>query len=215
MNLALSARARAAAWTTVSFETGYDRFTDALSRTSANVVWAGTGVLLDSRDFPANPRSGVRLSALTKVGNRSTDSVGSDAVTHVELDLSGFVPLGPSLAWSNSAGLRAVYSAVALTVSELYALGGPGSVRGYQEAEFTSRQVGWLRTELRYSLGRASSLFPFFDVGAYQDARHIVPGYGVGTRVATRVGVLGLDYGIAFRDSPLRGKVHLSYDVLF
>ena len=216
-NLALSAKAHAAAWTTVSFETGYDRFTDALSRTSANVVWAGTGVLMDSRDFPANPRSGVRLSAFTKVGNRSTDSASSDAVTHVELGLNGILPFGRSLAWSNSVGLRAVYSAAALTASELYTLGGPSTVRGYREDEFASTRVGWFSTELRYSLDRTSSIFPFLDVGIYQDSLdwQVKPGYGAGTRVATQVGVLGLDYGVAFRDSPLRGKVHLSYDLLF
>jgi outer membrane protein assembly factor BamA len=216
-NLALSAKARAAAWTTVSFETGYDRFTDALSRTSADVVWAGTGVVLDSRDFPANPRSGVRVSALTKVGNRSTDSVGSDVVTHVELGLSGVLPQGRRLAWSNSVGLRAVYSGAALIESELYPLGGPGTVRGYREDEFVSTRVGWFNTELRYSLDRTSSVYPFLDVGLYQDSLDwwVKTGYGVGTRVATQVGVLGLDYGIAFGDSPLRGKVHLSYDVVF
>jgi outer membrane protein assembly factor BamA len=216
-NLALSARARAAAWTTVSFETGYDRFTDAVSRTSADVVWAGTGVVLDSRDFPANPRSGARLSALTKVGNRSTESAGSDAVTHVELGLNGVLPVGQCLAWSNTAGLRAVYSGAALTRSELYALGGPGTVRGYREDEFVSTRVGWLSTELRYSLDRVSIIYPFLDVGIYQDSLgwQAKPGYGAGTRVATQVGVFGLDYGVALRDSPLRGKVHLSYDVLF
>jgi outer membrane protein assembly factor BamA len=216
-NLALSARARAAAWTTVSFETGYDRYTDALSRTSANVVWAGTGVVLDLRDFPANPRSGVRLSALTKVGNRSTDSASSDAVTHVELGLNDVLPYGRSLAWSNSVGLRAVYSAAPLTASELYTLGGPGTVRGYREDEFVSARVGWFSTELRYSLDRTSSIYPFLDVGIFQDSLgwQVEPGYGIGTRVATQVGVLGFDYGVAFRDSPLRGKVHLSYDVLF
>ena len=212
-NLALSADARATTWTTVSFETGYDRFTDALIRTSADVVWAGTGVLLDSRDFPANPRSGVRLSALTKVGNRVADSARSDVVTHVELGLTGFLPWGRSLAWSNSVGLQAVYSSAALTESELYRLGGPGTVRGYREDEFTSSRVGWFNTELRYSLDRTSSVYPFLDAGVYRDS--LVWGYGVGTRVATQVGVLGLDYGIAFRDSPLRGKVHLSYDVMF
>ena len=216
-NLALSAKARAAAWTTVSLETGYDRFTDALSRTSADVVWAGTGVLLGSRDFPVNPHSGVRLSALTKVGNRSTDSAGSDAVTHVELGLNGVLPYGRSLAWSNSVGLRAVYSGADLTRSELYTLGGPGTVRGYREDEFVSSRVGWFTTELRYSLDRTSSLYTFLDVGIYQDSLgwQVKPGYGVGTRVATKVGVLGFDYGVALRDSPLRGKVHLSYDVLF
>jgi outer membrane protein assembly factor BamA len=216
-NLALSAKARAAAWTTVSFETGYDRLTDALSRTSADVVWAGTGVLLDSRDFPANPRSGVRLSALTKVGNRTGDSVSSAAVTHVELGLNGVLPMGRSLAWSNTVGMRAVYSAADLTASELNALGGPGTVRGYREDEFISTRTGWLSTELRYSLGRTSSVYPFLDVGVYNDSLRwqVKPGYGVGTRVATKVGVLGLDYGVAFPGSPLRGKVHLSYDVSF
>jgi outer membrane protein assembly factor BamA len=216
-DLALSARARAAAWTTVSFETGYDRLTDALSRTSADVVWAGTGVLLDSRDFPANPRSGVRLSALTKVGNRTGDSVSSAAVTHVELGLNGVLPMGRSLAWSNTVGLRAVYSAAGLTAPELYAVGGPGTVRGYREDEFVSTRTGWLSTELRYSLGRTSSVYPFLDVGVYNDSLRwqVKPGYGVGTRVATKVGVLGLDYGVAFPGSPLRGKVHLSYDVSF
>jgi outer membrane protein assembly factor BamA len=216
-NLALSASARAATWTAVSFETGYDRFTDVPSRTSANVVWAGTGVLLDSRDFPANPRSGVKLSALTKVGDRSTDSVRSDAVAHVELGLNWVLSVGRNLAWSNSVGLRAVYSAAALTRSELYRLGGPGTVRGYREDEFTSTRVGWFSTELRYSLDRTSSVFPFLDAGVYQDSLgwEVRPGYGAGTRVAMPVGVLGFDYGIAFRDSPLRGKVHLSYDVTF
>jgi outer membrane protein assembly factor BamA len=216
-NLALSARARAVTWTTVSLETGYDRFTDALSRTSANVVWAGTGVLLDSRDFPANPRSGVWLSALTKVGNRSTDSTGSDAVTHVELGLNGILPCGRSLSWSNSVGLRAVYSGTVLTQSELYTLGGPGTVRGYREDEFVSTRVGWFTTELRYSLDRTSSVYPFLDLGVYQDSLgwQAKPGYGAGTRVATQVGVFGLDYGVVLRDNPLRGKVHLSYDVAF
>jgi hemolysin activation/secretion protein len=86
-------------------------------------------------------------------------------------------------------------------------------VRGYREDEFTSSRVGWFNTELRYSLDRTSSVYPFLDAGVYRDS--LVWGYGVGTRVATQVGVLGLDYGIAFRDSPLRGKVHLSYDVMF
>ena len=216
-NLTLSASAQAATWTTVSFETGYDRFTDIPSRTTANVVWVGTGVVLDSRDFPPNPRSGVRLSALTKVGNRLTDSVRSGAVAHAELGLTGFLPWSRSLAWSNSVGLRAVYSATALTESELYRLGGPGTVRGYREDEFTSTRVGWFSTELRYSLDRTSSVSPFLDAGVYQDSLgwQVRPGYGAGTRVATQIGVLGFDYGIAFRDSPLHGKVHLSYDVAF
>ena len=216
-NLALSANALAATWTTVSFQAGYDRFTDILNRTAANVVWAGTGIVLDSRDSPANPHSGVRLAALTKLGNRVTDSTHSDVVTHVEVGLNGVLPLRQSLVWSSSVGLRAAYSAETLTESELYTLGGPGTVRGYNEDEFLSARVGWYGAELRYSLDRNSSVYPFLDVGLYQDSLgwQAKSGYGAGTRVAAQVGVLGFDYGVAFGDSPLRGKVHLRYDVLF
>jgi outer membrane protein insertion porin family len=127
------------------------------------------------------------------------------------------MPLGRSFAWSNSVGLRAVYSAASLTEPELYRLGGPGTVRGYREDEFVSARLGWFTTEARYLLDRASSVYPFLDVGVYQDSSgwQVRPGYGVGTKVATPVGVLGLDYGVAFRDSPLHGKVHLSYDITF
>jgi hemolysin activation/secretion protein len=96
-------------------------------------------------------------------------------------------------------------------------LGGPGTVRGYREDEFASTRVGWFSTELRYSLDRTSSVYPFLDLGVCQDSLgwQMKPGYGAGTRVTTRAGVFGLDYGVALRDSPLRGKVHLSYDVAF
>ena len=216
-HLALSADARAATWTTVSFETGYDRFAGVLSRTSAEVVWAGTGVVVDSRDFPPNPRKGARLNALTRVGTRSADSVRSDVVTQVELGVMGAAPVGRRFAWLNSLGLRAVYSAASLTESELHGLGGPGSVRGYREDEFLSTRLGWFSTEFRYRIDRTSSVYPFVDIGAYRDSLdwQVKPGYGVGTRVATRVGVLGFDYGVALGDNPLRGKVHLSYDLMF
>jgi hemolysin activation/secretion protein len=96
-------------------------------------------------------------------------------------------------------------------------MGGPRTVRGYNEGEFASTSLGWFSTELRYLLGRGSRVYPFLDAGTYRDAAgwHATPGYGAGARVATRAGVLGLDYGVAFRDSPVRGKVHLSFDAAF
>ncbi|MBM3313099.1 hypothetical protein FJY70_00740 [candidate division WOR-3 bacterium] len=216
-NLNLAASAGVAAWTTLGLETGYDRFSDVAKRTNVRSVWAGTGVTFDSRDLPANPRRGTRLSTLTKVGRRTTDSAQGHVVAQVELSLSEVLPISRSLAWLNTLGFKAAYSGASLTEPERYQLGGAGTLRGYREEQFVSTHVGWFATEPRYLPESASCLYPFFDVGVYQDSLgwQVKPGYGAGARIGTRSGVFALDYGIAWQDSPLRGKVHLGYEIAF
>jgi translocation and assembly module TamA len=214
--LGLSAAARVASGVHVELGTGFDRLTNAAARTAAGQLWAGTGLRVNTLDVAENPRRGVSLGVETRVGTRKQDSA-SATVTRVALDVGQVVPIGSTLAWSTALGARAVYSAADLADPELYHLGGPASVRGYRESEFAARKAGWVKLELRYLLDRSSRAFPFFDVGVYEGAAgwNVVQAYGAGARVGTRVGVLGVDYGVAFRDSPLRGKVHLSLETEF
>lgn len=214
--LGLSASARVASGVRVELSTGFDRLTDALTGTAASQVWAGTGLRVSTLDVPENPRRGVSLGLETRVGTRRQDSA-SAAVTRLALDAMQAVPIGSAVALSTALGARAVYSAADLADPELYHLGGPASVRGYRESEFVTRKAGWVNLELRYLLDRSSRVFPFIDVGVYEgaDGWSIVPSYGAGARVGTRVGVLGVDYGVAFRDNPLRGKVHLGLETEF
>ena len=216
-NLALSGVTATATAATLSLETGWDRFTDVLDRTWVQVTWAGTGFGFDTRDFPANPRRGFRFDVGTRAGTRATDSGSAKIVSRSELGFAITLPAGPRLVWTSALAAWFTYSPAVLTEPELYRMGGPGTLRGYREDEFGAARLGWGSSELRLLPDRQSRLYPFLDAGAFSDSLgwHLKPAYGIGARVATRAGVLGVDYGVAFQDSPLRGKVHLSFDATF
>jgi outer membrane protein assembly factor BamA len=217
MNLALAASAPAAAGTDVTLETGFDQYTDVVRRQSVRVAWAGTGAVFDTRDFAPNPHSGVLLSLGTRAGTRTGDSAQDAVVSRSKLDLAVAVPLRRAVSWSNGFAGRLVYSPVELSEPELCRLGGTGSLRGYREDEFASTTVGWWSSELRFLLDRLSRLYPFFDLGTYYDSGvwRLKYGYGAGAVAATAAGVFGFDYGIAFSENLLRGKVHLSFEAEF
>ena len=70
-------------------------------------------------------------------------------------------------------------------------------MRGYREEQFYGFRVGWVNLEARFGLNHDSYVYPFLDVGYYQgDTSETVSGYGFGLSVGTRLGRLGLDYGL-------------------
>jgi hemolysin activation/secretion protein len=201
----------------VTLETGLDMVTDAATDLKARTVWAGTGVAHDTRDFPANPRSGMRAWLSTRAGTRQADSGSAGLVSRVRAGLTGLEPLGRVLALFGNAAAQAVFSVADLGRAELPGLGGAGSVRGFREHEFRSGRAVWLNIETRLVPDRGTRVYPFFDCGAFEEQGRwrVISGYGAGARAATRVGVLGVDYGVAAGESLLRGKVHISYEGSF
>jgi outer membrane protein assembly factor BamA len=221
-DLSLTALARTSPRTGVRLETGFDQYVITGPAGDVKTVWGGTGVVTDSRDVPANPAAGWMLDVRTKAGTRTETVPPAGAasvglVGHTELDAEAEALVAPSLTWSNSVGARWVYAQAALTESELYQMGGSLNLRGYNENEFTSDKLGWVRSELRYRLGRTNRVYPFVDAGTYHDSLgwQVKPAYGAGLRVGTGVGLFGLDYGVAFGESPARGKVHLRFETEF
>ncbi|MFC1569661.1 BamA/TamA family outer membrane protein, partial [bacterium] len=101
-------------------------------------------------------------------------------------------------------------------VSEQIRFGGTTSLRGYAEDQFRGSLVAWLNLEYRYLLGRRSRVFAFVDAGLYQRRerekgliRGDQIGYGFGIRLETRLGVMGVDYGLGQGDDFMQGKVHV------
>ncbi|MEO0079251.1 MAG: BamA/TamA family outer membrane protein [candidate division WOR-3 bacterium] len=193
-------------------ETGYERLAGLVN---CRTVWAGTGFGLDTRDRPLNPGKGIILEVKTRVGERLSGDSSSVGVGRAELELELFQTAGRLVLANRIAG-RIVSAQVELTEPELYRLGGAQSVRGYREGSFVSSRVVWLNSELWLRFGQRARIYPFFDLGLYQSLPdrqwHWAPGYGIGGRWQTGPGLFGLDYGVAFQESPLRGKVHLSYE---
>ncbi len=102
-----------------------------------------------------------------------------------------------------------------IPISDQIRLGGTTSLRGYEEDFFRGTLVSWLNTEYRYLIGRQSRAFVFFDAGYFQRKdperwiRETRFGYGFGLRLETRLGLLGIDYGLGEGDAPLQGKIHI------
>lgn len=94
--------------------------------------------------------------------------------------------------------------------------GGSGTLRGYPEDAFRGSLAAWFNAEYRYLFGRYSRAFVFLDGGMYQRREKEIGlvkggkiGYGFGMRLETKLGIMGVDFGLGARETFLRGKVHV------
>ncbi len=218
--LALAASGSTRAGPVLFLETGLDFVTDLSARLDARTTWVGTGLRIDTRDHPTNPVSGLALSVSSRAGMRAQDTMPAGLVSRNEAGLDGVLRLRSRLVLSGDLVGRVVSSARKLSRYELYELGGVRSLRGYRDGEFGSDRTAVLRAELRYLPNRQSRIYPFLDCGLFSDIDQgrwqLASGWGVGVRAETRgLGVLGVDYGIRLNDSPLKGKVHFSFEAGF
>ncbi len=182
-------------------------------------TWLGTGVTFDHR---RQRDEGVLFRIGTRGGSRQSNKESASILARVEGDFALGLPIGRKLTWGNSLRLRLVLSPKELTPPEMYCFGGAQSVRGFREESFISTGLGWWNCELRYHLPNQSRLQIFLDTGVYDDTARTVPhpvaAYGAGGRWQTRLGTLGIDYGIPVYpvyETPWRGKVHLSFTTGF
>jgi len=183
---------------------------------ASRTTWAGTGLRIDTREPAEMARIGSFLAARTSAGNR-TGRDGAGFIGRFEFDAGA---LGPSVGrtfLSSAAHYRIVYSRLALSEPEQYRMGGTRSLRGYREEEFSGAQLGWVNCELNVSLGRNAAGYPFVDAGVCEckTGWRTGLGYGIGMRALTAMGTIEAAYGVAYRDSPLRGKMHLGFEAGF
>jgi outer membrane protein insertion porin family len=183
------------------------------------------GIEFDTRDHPINPRKGLLYMASFTFGTKENsgpvyllkeDSLAlREGIKKVRGYLSYFQTL-----WQNQVlavnfhGSYIEGDKNQLQISDHYWFGGFGSLRGYRENQFHGTTVSWVNVEYRILIGRNSRVFLFSDWGFYQyeDAAGIIndilPGYGVGIRFDTPLGVMGVDYGLGRGDTFSTGKIH-------
>jgi outer membrane protein insertion porin family len=103
--------------------------------------------------------------------------------------------------------------------SDMYRFGGAATLRGYRENQFLGTDVVWTNTEYRFLVGRRSFFYGFFDTGYYlhpADAGRNIPrmeafkfGYGVGIRVDTPLGNMGVSFALGKGDTFGTAKIHV------
>jgi outer membrane protein insertion porin family len=182
---------------------------------------AGLQLRIDTRDDVYNPRSGIYLrNAYSGGDKRFTPTQGGevrDFLQRIEVDAEYVQELVSRSVLSLSLHGREL-KGDQLDQSDLYRVGGANTLRGYREEQFSATRAGWINSELRYSLGRRTFAFVFFDFGyIYQspdiDRRReevtaFRNGYGLGARIETALGIMGVSYALGKGDGLSQGKIH-------
>jgi outer membrane protein insertion porin family len=101
----------------------------------------------------------------------------------------------------------------------MYRFGGATTLRGYRENQFLGSRIAWTNAEYRFILARHSYFFGFFDTGYYfrpADNVSSVPGaesfrygYGIGIRMDSPLGNIGVSFALGQGDSFSTAKIHI------
>jgi outer membrane protein assembly factor BamA len=194
---------------------------------SRSIVTGLTG-RFDSRDDPYAPRSGIRAelgaSYARKTINgpaRFIDSTTpiSQGLQTIVLDAAGY----HEILTPRMIGVLALHagsisaSQGLLDQSDLFRLGGFGSIRGYRDAELLASRFGYGTTEIRFMTGRQSFLFSFLDAGVLvKDSTKLAPteqvqyplSYGLGIQLESPLGLLSVSIALAKGEPFDQAKFH-------
>ena len=195
-------------------------------RLASNTVLSGElGIEFDNRDYPPNPRSGLHYFTTYSYGLKKNkgptfliieDSLSrKEELQKIQLGISYYIGL-----WRNQIFALHFYGATIrgsknqLQLTDHFWFGGARSLRGYRENQFHGTTISWANLEYRFLIGRDARIFIFNDWGFYNYSdksgknQDILPGYGLGIRFNTPLGIMAIDFGFGRGDSFSNGKIH-------
>jgi len=197
-----------------------------LNLPSSRVTNLQAGWRYDSRNDLLNPERGLLFATTLAAGFKHVDtSTVSQRFTRqkVTVDFHVLLPMFWPQVLSLAVHGRQVTSDEAyVSITDQIRFGGATTLRGYREDELRGSRVAWSNLEYRYLLSPRSRAFVFCDIGYYfrdepppggtvnvvtDDTKSA---FGLGVRLDSPVGVVGLDYGVASGGDWLNGKVHVS-----
>jgi len=198
----------------------------------ANLQTTRFGLDSDRRDDRDAPRRGMRVrlegaqthktERLRPAGERSFDESSFEWRGEWHRPISR--PAGLAFEWIAAGRFS---SQPVLPDYERYPVGGARSLRGYNEEAFRVDRYVLLRSEARLFAGaNGQRVFAFFDQawmqtktaptpGVFDTQRLWKTGVGVGMRLDSRAGRIGVDYGLEPGRAPLEGKLHLLLESRF
>lgn len=187
-------------------------------------------------DYLFNPRKGVDMWADLSAGRRSilpNSHVPSEFYDHLTMQkttyrlsgsIQGYIPI-----WKCFVLAPRVQAGSLLAgphyFNELFKLGGPGFIRGFNPNDIYASTYLLYSLEFRYLFGKKSFANLFFDGGAYEQQmdnayRFDTPfGFGAGVHLAVRSGIFYLEYALGRQlGNPISfktGKIHFGVQVEF
>ncbi len=189
-----------------------------LNLTTNKIIKTGLHFQYDSRDIRTNPSKGFFLDSRLFLGFHE-QAGQTNRLTEIFLSGELNLTLPQSLVLNFNSNFQGKYlNNSDLTYSDLYWFGGVNSLRGYPEDFFAGREIGSAGVELRWITGYYSRIYTFIDQGYYQslERKSFFPySFGVGLRLESRMGTIGLDYAFGEDDSFTTAKIHLQLENRF
>ncbi len=185
---------------------------------NSRTITAGLELRYDSRDDAYSPTSGVNYRNEYQIGNKKIYAGLSSAqsiftVQKISFDAEFFAqPFVHQVVTLSLHGRQITSDNIEL--GDLFRFGGTTSLRGYREKQFLGSRVGWTNAEYRFLLARRSYFFGFFDTGYYflpgvSSTESFKFGYGIGIRLETSLGNIGVSFAFGEGDSFSQGKIHI------
>ncbi len=175
------------------------------------------GVVLryDTRDDRETPRSGVNYRAEFRSGARKPSGAPAGAargtLRHIGFDLDLYVLVREEQVVKLGLHGREV-STASPEPGDLYRLGGFRTLRGFREDRYSGTRVAWGTVEYRFIVEGKSFFYGFLDPG-YVSAppppgEVFTFGYGIGVRLETGLGLVGVSFALGRGDPVSDTKIH-------
>ncbi|MBI3363611.1 MAG: BamA/TamA family outer membrane protein [Ignavibacteriae bacterium] len=191
---------------------------------NSHTLTTGIDIHYDTRDDALSPTHGVNYRTRYQIGSKrfSGLAIGGNgdaaSVQKVSLDVDGYGQTFDRQVVAIGLHGRQTTSG-RLELGDLYRFGGTNTLRGYRENTFIGSRVAWMNIEYRFLLARRSFFFGFVDMGyadlPADDVRHTEAktqfniGYGIGIRLETSLGNIGMSFALGQGDSFTQGKIHI------
>jgi outer membrane protein insertion porin family len=185
-----------------------------LVNTATNAVGVKYGI--DRLDNVYNPASGFSVQSKANFGLQKSSGKAALQRTEMILDADFYYPLIRQLVVANTIHFKGKwFKNGEPSYADQYWFGGAASLRGYPNDFFCGSKIAWTSLELRRIIGELSSFFIFYDQGHYHESfsdesnDQFPHSYGIGVRLASRMGIIGLEYGFGKGDTFSTAKIHI------
>ncbi len=216
---------------TVALFGGYDRVIPSSDSTrvfqisDSRIFYSGAELKYDGRDNIFIPNKGILYRASYSYGDKKIFNNGQSGYQTYQPNYSvqrysSDIDVYFSFFKRQSLLLKFYAGEVRsdkLEDADFFRIGGNKFIRGYREEQFLASRILSSNIEIRYALSRKGFFSAFYDFGYYykpDDAANQLPsqegflyGFGVGMRLETGLGIIGINYALGKGDGFLDGKV--------
>lgn len=192
----------------------------------SRILASGLEIKYDSRDNIYIPSKGFLYKSVYTYGSKSIFNLDqlqnlgyndSYSIQKYYVDLDFFFSL-----FSRQSNLIKLFGGEVrsdkLEDADYFRIGGNKYIRGYRNEQFLASKLASGNLELRYSVSRKGFLFTFFDGGYYYKPADFINnypeqegflyGYGIGIRLESGLGIIGVSYALGKDADILDGVIN-------